>query len=190
MKTAAMKDEDYAYMAKLVVASQHDDSEAFAELYAITINKVYNYCRHYLRNAFSAQDAVQEIYVTALTNIGKLNDPTLFIAWLNQISFRTCYDMTRRKDPGYDMPGSEIFEFLEDEIHEDIDPEATAVKNAENDRLREAIDKLPFKEKEIIIMRYYNNMKLPEIASAQGVSLSTVKRHLINAQERLKGFLS
>ena len=84
-----MKDEDYAYMAKLVVASQHDDSEAFAELYAITINKVYNYCRHYLRNAFSAQDAVQEIYVTALTNIGKLNDPTLFIAWLNQISFRT-----------------------------------------------------------------------------------------------------
>ncbi|MCR5675449.1 MAG: sigma-70 family RNA polymerase sigma factor [Lachnospiraceae bacterium] len=184
-----MKDEDYAYMARLVEASQHDDSDAFAELYALTYNKVYNYCRHYLRNAFAAQDAVQEIYVTALTNIRKLNDPTLFVAWLNQISFRACYDMTRRKDPGYDMPGAEVFDFLEDNIHEESDPEATAVRRMETDRLHRAIERLDFQEQQIIIMRYYNNMKLPEIASAVGMSLSTVKRHLLRAQEELKRIL-
>lgn len=181
-----MKDDDYAYMAKLVVASQADDSNAFAELYALTYNKVYNYCRHYLRNAFAAQDAVQEIYVCALTNIRKLKDPNLFIAWLNQISFRACYDMTRRKDPGYDMPGAEILEFLEDEVHEDRDPEAAVVRRIENERLQRAVESLPFQEQQIIIMRFYNNMKLPEIASALGISLSTVKRHLLQAQERLK----
>ena len=181
-----MKDEDYAYLAKLVEASQADDSNAFAELYALTYNKVYNYCRHYLRNAFAAQDAVQEIYVNALTNIRKLKEPTLFIAWLNQISFRTCYDITRRKDAGYDMPGAEILDFLEDEVHEDRDPAETAVRRIENERLKQAVDALPFQEQQIIIMRFYNNMKLPEIASALGISLSTVKRHLLQAQERLK----
>ncbi|MCR4764516.1 MAG: sigma-70 family RNA polymerase sigma factor [Lachnospiraceae bacterium] len=184
-----MRDEDYAYMAKLVEASQRDDSDAFAELYALTYNKVYNYCRHYLRNAFAAQDAVQEIYVTALTNIRKLNDPTLFVAWLNQISFRTCYDMTRRKNPGYDMPGTSVFDFLEDEIHEDIDPERTAVRKMETERLRRAIDQLDFRDKQIIILRYYNNMKLPEIASATGASLSTVKRHLLSAQDKLRSLM-
>lgn len=181
-----MKDEDYAALAKLVEASKQDDSSAFAQLYALTYNKVYNYCRHYLRNAFAAQDAVQEIYVTVLTNIKKLNDPNLFIAWLNQISFRTCYDMTRRKDPGYDMPGAEVFDFLEDTVHEDANPEAAAVGRMETQRLHRAIEELDFQEQQIIIMRYYNNMKLPEIASAIGVSLSTLKRHLIHAQEELK----
>ncbi len=181
-----MNDPDYSYMAKLVQACQGGDSDAFAELYGYTYNKVYNYCRHYLRDAYAAQDAVQEIYVTALQNITKLKDPALFIAWLNQISFRACYDMKVRKDPGYDMPGQETFDFLVDQIHEDRDPEETAVRHVENERLRLAVDDLPFQDKQIIIMRYYNNMKLPEIASAIGISLSTVKRSLLRAQEMLK----
>ncbi|MBR4528963.1 MAG: RNA polymerase sigma factor [Lachnospiraceae bacterium] len=185
-----MKEEDYAYLATLVEASQHDDSDAFARLYALTYNKVYNYCRHYLRNAFAAQDAVQEIYVTALTNIGKLKDPSVFIAWLNQIAFHTCYDMTKRRDPGYDMPGTEAFDFLEDTVHEDADPAEAAVKRMENSRLQQALDELDFQEKQIVIMRYYNNMKLPEIASALGISLSTVKRHLNQAQEELRRRMS
>ena len=180
-----MNDADYAYMAQLVQACWNDDSDAFAELYALTYNKVYNYCRHYMRNAFAAQDAVQEIYVSVLQNIRKLKDPSLFIAWLNQISFRTCYDMTKRRDPGYEILDTDTFDFLEDDLHQSHSPEETVFQNMENERLHQAIDQLPFQEKQLIIMRYYNNMKLPAIASALGMSLSTVKRRLMNAQEKL-----
>ena len=43
-----MKDLNISYIAGLVIRAQHSDSDAFAELYALTYNKVYNYTRHYL----------------------------------------------------------------------------------------------------------------------------------------------
>jgi len=81
-----MKELNITYIAGLVLRAQANDSDAFAELYALTYNKVYNYSRHYLRDDYLAQDAMQEIYIRVLKNITKLNDPSLFIAWLNHIS--------------------------------------------------------------------------------------------------------
>ena len=97
-----MKDMNIPYIAGLVIRAQHSDSDAFAELYALTYNKVYNYTRHYLRDDFLAQDAMQEVYILALKNIGKLNDPAVFIAWLNRICFHVCYDMTQKNRPQND----------------------------------------------------------------------------------------
>ena len=139
-----MKDLNIPYIAGLVIRAQHSDSDAFAELYALTYNKVYNYTRHYLRDDFLAQDAMQEVYILALKNIGKLNDPTVFIAWLNRICFHVCYDMTQKNRPQNDC------QVLSQE------------------------------------MRYYNDMKLEEIAAAMEISRSSVKRYIASGQEHLK----
>ena len=56
-----MKELNTGYIAGLVLRARQDDSDAFAELYAMTYNKVYNYARHYLRDDFLAQDAMQEV---------------------------------------------------------------------------------------------------------------------------------
>ena len=104
-----MKDMNIPYIAGLVIRAQHSDSDAFAELYALTYNKVYNYTRHYLRDDFLAQDAMQEVYILALKNIGKLNDPTVFIAWLNRICFHVCYDMTQKNRPQNDSSRTPIW---------------------------------------------------------------------------------
>ena len=87
-----MKEPNHKYIAGLVIRAQHEDSDAFAELYGLTYSKVLHYAERYLRDSYLAQDAVQEIFILALKNISKLKEPTLFIAWMNQISFRVCYD--------------------------------------------------------------------------------------------------
>ena len=48
---------------------------------------------------------------------------------------------------------------------------------------------LPFNEQQVVVMRYYNDMKLEDIASALGCSRSSVKRYLISARERLNEML-
>ena len=63
-----MKDLNIPYIAGLVIRAQHSDSDAFAELYALTYNKVYNYTRHYLRDDFLAQDAMQDRKSTRLNS--------------------------------------------------------------------------------------------------------------------------
>ena len=167
-----MKDLNIPYIAGLVIRAQHSDSDAFAELYALTYNKVYNYTRHYLRDDFLAQDAMQEVYILALKNIGKLNDPTVFIAWLNRICFHVCYDMTQKNRPQNDCQvlSQEILDILQDP-HLDANPELHYQQKDEYSRLTEALEQLPFNEKQVLIMRYYNDMKLEEIAAETGLKV-------------------
>lgn len=88
---------DYNYIADLVVRAQSDDTDAFAELYAATYQKQYNFAYSYLNDAYLAQDALQETYTIALKDLSKLKDPLLLVAWLNQINFRVCFHMRKRQ---------------------------------------------------------------------------------------------
>lgn len=179
------KENDHKYIASLVVKVKHNNSDAFAQLYSMTYNKVYNYARHYLRDDFLAQDAVQEIYILALKNIHHLNDSELFIAWLNQISFRVCYDMSKKVNSSYgDITEPELLELVRDDRNSS-NPEINAQQKAEVDSLRQAIDALPAHEKQCIILRYYNNMKIEDIVNMLGYSKSSVKRYLNSAKDHL-----
>ena len=186
-----MKDLNIPYIAGLVIRAQHSDSDAFAELYALTYNKVYNYTRHYLRDDFLAQDAMQEVYILALKNIGKLNDPTVFIAWLNRICFHVCYDMTQKNRPQNDCQvlSQEILDILQDP-HLDANPELHYQQKDEYSRLTEALEQLPFNEKQVLIMRYglYQGKEYTqrEIAEELGISRSYISRIEKNALQRLR----
>ncbi len=184
-----MKEPDHSYIASLVIQSQKGNSDSFAEIYALTYNKIYNYACHYLRDTFLAQDAVQEIYILALKNIHKIKDPSLFIAWINQISFHVCYDICKKNNEHYGETDSINFEFIKDE-HLYSDPEAQMVQTDEKNRLGKAIETLPLNEQQVIIMKYYNNMKLDAIAAAIGASKSSVKRYLASGQSALLKILN
>lgn len=179
-----MADFNHAYIGQLVQKSQNGDSNAFAELYAMTYQHTYNYAVHYLRDTNLAQDALQETYILALRNISGIKEPTLFVAWLNQICFRVCYDMSRKNRMEYGDNNPELLEFISDE-YEDHNPEDLFENKDETARLKEAILSLPFNEQQVVVMRYYNDMKLEEIATAIKCSRSSVKRYLISARERL-----
>lgn len=183
-----MKELNPQYLAGLVIRAGNNDSDAFAELYALTYNKVYNFARHYLRDAHLAQDAMQEVYISALKNLTKLSDPTLFIAWLNRITFNVCYDMSQKTNRVNASAAPEILEFVQD--YDPLsNPEAHYQQKDEYARLHIAMDSLPFQEKQVLTMRYYNNMKLEDIADAMDISRSTVKRYIASGQEHLRNLL-
>lgn len=183
-----MAEINHSYIGHLVLRAQEGDSDAFAELYGVTYQHTYNYAVHYLRDRDLAQDAVQDTYILALKNINNLKEPSLFVAWINQICFRTCYDMSRRNSAGnYDVD-SELMELVRDE-YVPHNPEESTAENDEKDRLNRAVDNLPFNEQQVIVMRYYNDMKLEDIADALRISRSSVKRYLNAARERLAEIL-
>lgn len=178
----------HTYIAEFVKRAQSGDSDAFAELYNMTFNKVYNYSRHYLRDEFLAQDAVQEVFILALKNINKLNDPTLFIAWINQISFHVCYDMAKAHKSDYGEIDSEMLEEICD-TKKDSNPEDFTIDNDESRRLKAAIQRLSTSEQELVTLRYFNSMKIDDIVNATGISRSTVKRQLNSITEKLRRYM-
>ena len=179
-----MPDFNHTYIGGLVLLAQENDSDAFAELYALTYKHIYNYAGHYLRDEYLAQDAVQETYISALKNIKNIKDPSLFVAWLNQICFHVCYDMSEKGDKGGEV-SSEFLELLRDDLTAH-NPEAQLELGDEAARVRKAVAELPFSEQQVIVMRYYNEMKLEDIADALQISRSSVKRYLQTGRDKLE----
>lgn len=179
---------NHFYIGSLVKKAQLNDSDASAELYALTYQHIYQYSYRYLRNPDTAQDAVQEVYILALKNICKLKDTTLFIAWLNQIAFRVCYDMCKNKNQGYDEINSELLELSPDE-YMDHNPESKVLKSDQTQSLKAAIQELSFSEQQAIVMKYLNDMKLEDIAKAMECSRSSVKRYIENGKKHLQTIL-
>lgn len=179
-----MADLDYQYIGKLVTQAQAGDSNAFAELYAATYQKQYKFAYNYLKDTFLAQDAIQETYILVLKHLDKLKEPSVFISWLGQINFRVCFDILRKQD----RFNSELTETGE-QIHTQAvtqGPESEIVRIDEQKYIVKQLLSLPFAESQAIILKYYNNLKLDEIAKLMNCSKSTVKRHLNSGYDRLR----
>lgn len=181
---------DYKYIAKLVSRAQIGDSDAFAELYAATYQRQYLYAYHYLKDEYLAQDALQETYVLALKNLTKLKEPTLVISWLNQINFRVCYNLHKKQQRYYsemiiDSDDSFDTDFNTGGISYQTSPEEAVIKVDSKEYLMNQILNLPFTESQVILMKYYQNLKLNDIAQLMDISRSSVKRYLASGRERL-----
>ena len=184
-----MSNLDYQYIAKLVIMAQTGDSDAFAELYAATYQKQYRFAYNYLKDEYLAQDALQETYILVLKNLSTLKNPKLFISWLNQISFRVCFGI-HKKQSKYNSELSEYSMDIMDSQDSSFDtPEKQVVIIDEKEYIIRQIMNLPFSESQAIILRYYHNLKLDEIADLMDTSKSSVKRYLASGRERLKKLL-
>ena len=178
-----MAELDYQYIANLVNRAKTGNSDAFAELYAATFQKEYRFAYNYLKDEYLAQDALQETYILALKNLHKLKDSKLFVSWLNQINFRTCFNM-HRKQNRYDMEINDYNNINTNSanVH---NPEDQVVRVDEQEYIMKKILDLPYTEGQVIIMKYYQDMKLEDIAQVMEISRSTVKRYLNSGREKL-----
>lgn len=178
---------DYRYLASLVRKAQAGDSNAFAELYVATYQQQYRYAYKYLREEELARDALQETFVQALRNIRRLRDPNLFIAWLNRINFRTCYDI--RKATGQEQQDGSGQARLEN-VHASEGRAEEEVVDIDSRRyIMKQVLNLPLTESQVILMKYYQDLTNDEIAEAMNISRSSVKRYLRSGRQRLARML-
>lgn len=178
---------DYQYLADLVRKAQQGDSNAFAELYAATYQKQYRYSYKYMKDEYLAQDALQETFVMALKNIGTLQNPELFIAWLNQINFRICYDMQKKQKS--EVMDEDTSKYYYESMESEERPEDEIIKVDSKNFILSQIMTLPLTESQVILMRYYQKLTLDEIGKNLDISRSTVKRYLKAGRAHLNKLL-
>lgn len=184
---------DYDYIAKLVLRTQEGDSDAFAELYTATYQSQYRFAYQYVKDAYLAQDILQEVYILVLKNLNTLKNPRLFVSWLHQITFRICFNTwkkRRRQEQELDYVSSGETASLSGHYTEvSSNPEKHVLNKDTQLRLMQAVQALPPQYAQAIIMRYYNNMSIDDIAVAMNYSRSTAKRHLRKARKMLEDML-
>jgi len=159
---------------KIKLAQKGDDN-AFYELISERKGQLYKTAFAYVKNKEEALDIVSDTVYKAYISIKKLKEPSLFNTWLTRILINTsldCINKSSRAISYKENVSSEAKEILKDD-EKIID-------------LKLAVDKLQGKYKTIVILKYFQDMTLMEIAKILQCPLGTVKTNLHKALEELR----
>lgn len=174
---------NFREISTLVRRVKMGDNLAFPKLYELTYQRIYFLCFSILQNEEDAQDAVQETYIKILTNLSSLQKNKLFIAWSNKIAYGICMRMLSKHKP--DLPGEEFLRTIPDE-RQLVNPEAEMMKTETAEALASMIGQLDPVLRSTMILKYFENLKISQIAIIMDCPEGTVKSRLHTAKRLLK----
>jgi RNA polymerase sigma-70 factor (ECF subfamily) len=167
----------------LITATLAGHPEAFGELVGRYERAVYNLAVRTLHDRTEAEDAAQEAFFKAYRALHTFRPGAKFSTWIFTICYRGCCDrLAKRKR----LSGDE----LPDRADPSAGPAILAERNDEARRLRRAIDQLPDKYRDVIVLYHLQGKQYEEIATVLNLPLGTVKTHLFRAKELLRKALS
>lgn len=173
---------------EIVKAAQNGDRRAFEALYNLTRDSSYFIAFSITQNENDALDIMQDSYLKVFNSIRQLRNPDAFENWLNRIVANTAKNYIAKKKPMlFDNIGTLSNEaFDEAELNQDYLPEQSADSKETSRLLMEIINRLSEEKRLCILMYYYQDMSVGEIAEALQLPLSTVKYKLLAARADIK----
>lgn len=133
-------------------------------------------CYIYLHDVQLAEDAVQETFIKAVRAWDSFRGEAGVRTWLTRIAMRTCMDMRR----GF------WFRRVDRRVTPEMLPDRAQEAEEGESALTLAVMNLPKKEREVILLYYYQDMNMKDIAETLGVTQPTVSYRLRRAKEKLR----
>lgn len=133
-------------------------------------------CYMILHDEALAEDAVQETYLKAYKALESFRGESSEKTWLFRIGVNVCRDMRR----------SRWFKYVDRRVTPETLPIPSDEVDEDHEDLSQAIVRLPDKYKEVILLHYYQNMNVREIAQTLSLAPSSVSNRLKKARERLR----
>jgi RNA polymerase sigma-70 factor (ECF subfamily) len=168
------------------------DSEAFCELCRVYETGLLRQATALCGNATLAEDLAQDTLVEAWKDLRRYNGRCRFFTWLCAILLHRHRNTLRRKRPlslaAFASQDGDGFEDRTDQLADDAArPDQAALMHEEAALVRDCVQSLPLKQRQVIHLRFYVDDSLAGIAAALGCSVGTVKSRLFYALEKLRG---
>ena len=170
---------------RLVKASQAGDRSAFNEIVKLYQQQSMRIAVRMLGNADEATEAVQNGFVKAYLNIGKLREPKRFEAWFFRIIANTA--ISQRKAAKYRAEKIKIDEGYKGK--KALSPVESQIGEELKEAIRRAMLKLSKKEAKAIALFGIEDLSQEKIAEIMGCSVEAVKWHVFKARQKLKVLL-
>lgn len=159
---------------------------------------VFNFLLRSARRPETAEDLLQEVFLRVVRQAGSYRRQAKFTTWLYTIARNLCIDharkMSHRKEASLDAPvgggedeGRTYVQLVPDR---EPDPDGRLSDRQLASRLYEALDLLPEEQREVFLMREYQQLKFREIAEIVGIPENTVKSRMRYALESLRRSLA
>lgn len=170
------------------------DNRAFDELLTRNQQKLYSYILFVVRDPELANDVFQDTFVKVITRLqeGKYTDSGKFAFWLTRIAHNIIMDSYRQQRSEHIVEPTEDNDLsnLRSEDLMDINRENEYVNAQVMKDVRHMMEALPAPQREVVYMRYYQDLSFKEIAEMTGVSINTslgrMRYALINMRRMAK----
>lgn len=184
----------------LVQLAQKGDQHAYTELMARYRDAIYFMVLKMINNTSDAEDLTIEAFGKAFKNIDQYSPSFAFSTWLFKIASNNCIDFLRKKKTRQisivsnqsDSRGMSdgINEETSMSIQSDLpDPEESLIKDQKKALLRELVDTLKPRYRNLVELRYFKEYSYEEIAVEMDIPIGTVKAQLFRARELLYGII-
>lgn len=184
---------DNERLIEYVRKAKAGDQAALSEICNMTYGEAGLIARSIIKDRHTCEDAIQDVYVKMIVYLPNLKNEESFLPWFKRIVANTCKDAVMKKKPMLfsSMKGDGDFEDDFDQMLVDSKsieaPFSNEIERREMaERLLKAIKKLPEDQRICVMMHYYSEMKVDEIAKELGVSRNTVLSRLNYARKKLK----
>lgn len=188
---------------ELIRRHQAGQPAAFDALFERYKDYVYRVAYMTLRNSEDAEDATQETFIDVLRGLKRydVEGAARFETWLYRVTVNRCKTRLRRKRlPSADweemqerlerLPTDHELMARDADAQVDGNPEHLALRQEERQRLWAAVNRLSEIHREVILLRYGQQLSYEEIAETLDISIGTVKSRLFNAHKKLKALIN
>ena len=168
-------------VSHLVEAAQAGDSEAYAALVQRFQGMAYATAFRRVRDPHLAQDLVQDAIIEAFLHLPQLKEPSAFPGWFRQIVLRQCTRVLRQAS----IQCTSI-EAVSEGLLAESNSEELALRGEVHACVRSAVASLPAHEQLVTVLFYGYRYSYNEISAFLKIPLTTVKKRLYSARQRLK----
>ncbi len=154
-----------------------DRSTAIERAYHAYADMLYRLALSHLTHVDDAKDALHDVFVKYAVADKRFKDEEHERSWLIRVMINRCHDLARRRNIRAYTPLDEVTEL-------------PAAQNNERSAVFQAIDLLPDKFKDVVVLHYLEGYSVEEVAVALKLSVSAVKMRLSRARDALKDHLS
>jgi RNA polymerase sigma-70 factor (ECF subfamily) len=169
---------DQLYERVLVLRCQAGDDAAFAELLERYQPRLRYYLRKMLAGTDTADDVHQDVWFDVFRSVTRLANPGAFRAWLYRIARGRAARVLRRRRPPH-QPIDDVEVAANGTAEEEFTAEDVA-------RVHAALDELPPEHREVVVLRYVEDMSYEEIAQVADLPVGTVRSRLYYAKRALR----
>ena len=163
-------------MKSLLAQAQQGDAAAFEQLFLPHEAQLYRIAFLYTKNEADALDVMQETALRAYQNLGTVQQPEYLKTWLVRIAINCALDAVRQRRRFLPLEQDVQTEPVSEQQEEEILQRVT---------LHQLLNDLSPQEKTVILLRYYGDMTLAQIAAQQKLPPGTVKSILYRALKKL-----
>lgn len=177
---------DKTRMIKYVEQAATGDAKAIETLYKYTYPGAYSFAGHLCANENDVEDILQESYITAFSRLNTIRDRAAFPAWFKKIIVNTWRAYAKDKSNAYETA---VFDAKDEYFEEGMYSESALdmVEISETNReIYGLVSELPENQRVCMILYYYEDMKVEEIAEALNIPVGSVKSRLYYGRQQLR----